>query len=147
MVLVSNAVMGEVIDYEEFTGRTMAFRMNEVQAHVNGYLDSILFKDGTEVNENDLLFVIDDRPYVAERNQAQAALAQAEARLKVLDANYARATKNYTSRTISREEFDKASGDRMEAEASVGVARANLDLAKLNLSYTKVKALIGGRIS
>lgn len=147
VVLVSRPELGDVVDYEEFTGRTQAFRMTEVRARVDGYLDRILFRDGTEVNEGELLFVIDQRPYIAERDRAKAALAQAQARLAVLDANFARATKNYSARTISREEFDKASGDRMEAEASVGVAQANLDLAKLNLSYTEVKALIGGRIS
>ena len=51
------------------------------------------------------------------------------------------------SRTISREDYDRIVGDQAEADAAIGVAKASLDLAKLNLSYTKITAPISGRVS
>jgi RND family efflux transporter MFP subunit len=136
-----------VTDYEDFTGQTMALRTVNVRARVSGYLDKVNFKDGIEVNEGDLLFVIDPRPYEKEVQRTEAALKQAEAHLNRLNADYRRASELFARNVMSRQDFDLVSGDRAEAEAAVGVAKANLETARLNLSFTKVKADLAGRLS
>src|SRR3954471_8839620 len=90
VVFVSKPVSEEVADYEDFTGRTDAVFSVEIRARVSGFLDKVTFKDGDEVKEGDLLFEIDNRPYKANLNRAEATLAQSEAHLKRLDADYRR---------------------------------------------------------
>jgi RND family efflux transporter MFP subunit len=146
-VRVSLPVVREVTDYEDFTGRTDAKLTVEVRARVTGYLSKINFKDGCEVKEGDVLFEIDPGPYQADFDRALANLVLAEAHQKRLDSDYQRATSLLPRNAISREEFDKIAGDRAEAAASTGVAKAARDLAELNLKYTRVIAPIAGRIS
>lgn len=136
-----------VTDYEDFTGQTMALKSVTVRARVSGYLEKVCFKDGAEVNEGDLLFVIDPRPYQAEVDRTEASLKQAEAHLTRLTADYRRASELFARNVMSRQDFDLVSGDRNEAEAAVGVAKASLATAKLNLGFTQVKAELAGRLS
>jgi RND family efflux transporter MFP subunit len=105
------------------------------------------FQDGEEVKQDQLLFEIDPRPFKAALAQAQANLRLADAHLKRLDADFRRSQDLFKSKTISREDFDKTSGDRDEAAEAVGVAKANRDTAEINLDYTQVKAPVAGRIS
>jgi RND family efflux transporter MFP subunit len=147
VVLVRQPVSDNVSDYEEFTGRIDAVYSTEVRARVTGYLDSANFKEGDEVQEKDLLFVIDPRPYQTELDRTESTVLQTEARLKRLDAEHRRALSNYSRGAISREEFDRTAGDLEETQAALGIAKANRDLAKLNLEFTQVRARISGRIS
>jgi len=146
-VLVAVPMTRSFTEYEEFTGRTEAVRTIDLRARVTGYLDKALFKDGAEVREGDVLFEIDPRTYAAEVERARANLTVAEARLKRLEADFRRAEPLMRSGASSQEEFDRIAGDRAEAAASVGVARAGLDLAQLNLGFTKVCAPVSGRVS
>jgi RND family efflux transporter MFP subunit len=145
-VLVSLPVRQEVRDYEDFPGRTEAVNSIEVRARVTGYLDKVHFREGADVKKGDVLLEIDPRPYQAEYNRSDANLNLAQAHLKRLETDYQRAM-SLRPRGISQEEFDKIAGDRAEALATVGVAKAGRDLAELNLNYTKVLAPISGRIS
>ena len=147
VVIVSQPVSDYVADYEDFTGRTDAVFSVEIRARVSGFLDKVTFKDGDEVKEGDLLFEIDNRPYKASLNRSEATLAQSEAHLKRLDADYRRVSNLYSRGNASREEFDKSIGDRSEAEANVGVARADYELAKLNMTFTRITAPISGMLS
>ena len=124
-MFVSNPSEDDVSEFEDFTGRTDAIFSVNVRARVTGYLDKVHFKDGDEVKEGTPLFDIDERPYKAELNRTEAAVAQAEAHLKRLELDHKRALNLMTRNNISREEFDKIAGDRSEAEAAVGVARRN----------------------
>src|SRR5205085_10800335 len=81
-VTVSQPSMRDVVEWEEYTGRLEAAESVEVRARVNGYLQSIHFKEGSIVKKGDLLFVIDPRPYQAELERAKAELALATARLE-----------------------------------------------------------------
>ena len=69
----------DVTDYVDFTGRTAAIESVEVRARVDGYLDSVHFEAGSLVKKGDVLFVIDQRPFVRELNRAKAQLEQAQA--------------------------------------------------------------------
>jgi membrane fusion protein, multidrug efflux system len=137
-VLVTEAVTETIVDYEEFTGHTEAKNMIEIKARVTGYLDKVHFKDGDTIKEGDLLLEIDPRPYQTEVAKAEATLFQCEVKFKRLDAEFRRASGLRQSKAISQEEFDRIGGDRGEADASTRLARANLDMALLNLDYTKV---------
>ncbi len=81
-VVVSKAIDRVVTDYEEFYGKTQAEKEVDIRARVSGYLDKILFKEGAEVHEKDVLCEIDPRPFAAELERAEANVAQAEAHLK-----------------------------------------------------------------
>lgn len=146
-VAVTRPVVRRVTDREEFTGRTDAIYSVDVVAHVSGYLEKVLFRDGAEVKEGDVLFQIDPRPYAAEVARTEAAVAGAEAHLKRLEADYKRATNLFDRHVIGREEYDLISGDRDEAEASLNSAIEDRKLARLNLEWTKVTARISGLIS
>jgi len=146
-VVVSPALTDEVTDYEEFTGRVEAVYSVDIRARVTGYLEKVHFNDGDEVKEGDLLFEIDARPYEAELKRTEATILQGEAHLSRLDADFRRAKNLFTRGNISREEYDKFSGDRAEAEAMLGVAVSGRELAKLNVEFTKIKAPISGRLS
>jgi RND family efflux transporter MFP subunit len=146
-VVVATAVEDEVTDYEEFQGKTEGEKAVDVRAHVSGYLDRFNFKDGAEVREKDVLFEIDPRPFAAELERTEANVAQADAHLSRLENDYTRAQQLLPKNGISREDFDRAAGDLQEGRASVKAARAARDMAKLNLTYSRVTAPIGGRIS
>ena len=146
--MTAEPVIREVTDYEEgLVGQTAAVQMVEVRARVNGYLEKVNFNDGDEVKEGALLFEIDPRPYDAEVARTEAAVVLSEAHSKHLEADLKRARSLVARQAIGREEFDKIVGDYAEAGTSVGIARANHDLAKLNQGFAKVTAPISGRLS
>jgi RND family efflux transporter MFP subunit len=146
-VVVARPLVRTVTDYEDFTGRTEAYRTIEVRARVSGYLNKVNFVEGSEVKKGEVLFEIDPRLFEAQLQRANAVLNQAQAHLRRLDQDLDRATSLLPRNAISREEYDKIAGDRSEAAAAVSVAKASVEAAKLNLAYTKVVAPISGRIS
>lgn len=146
-VMVSLPIVSEVTDYEDFTGRTMAKPTTDIRPRVTGYLNKIFFKDGADVKEGDELFEIDPRPYQVEVDRANSTLSQSEAHLSRLNADLQRANLMLPNHTISREQYDQVVGDQAEADAAIGMAKASVDLAKLNFSYTKITAPISGRVS
>jgi RND family efflux transporter MFP subunit len=136
-----------LLDYEDCTGRTEAFKTVDVRARVTGYLEKWNFSPGKPVKKGDVLFEIDPRSYLAELARAEATVVQAEAHLARLSADYQRAQNLFSSRAMGREDLDKIIGDRAEAVAAVGIAKASRDLAKLNLDYTHVTAALDGIVS
>lgn len=146
-VLVGLPLVREVTDFEVFTGRTESSRRVDIRARATGYLDQAPFSEGAQVKEGDLLFAIDPRPYRAELVRAEATLNQARATLNRSERDYERAQTLFARQAISREEFDKMISGRDETKAAVGVAEANVELARLNLQYTEVRAPFTGLIS
>src|SRR5262245_25370933 len=146
-VTVSQPVSREVTEWEEYTGRLEAIESVEVRARVNGYLQSIHFKNGTTVKQGDLLFVIDPRPYQAELERAKAELGLANARLERTGKDLARAQMLVRSRAVSEEEVDTRVSEQRQAQESVQAARATVNAAQLNVEFTQIRAPISGRIS
>ncbi len=146
-VTVAKPLQEEVIDYLEFTGTTRAFEEVEVRARVAGFLQRMEFTPGTKVEKGDLLFVIDPREYQAELNAARADLGSAEAKLKRAQAEFTRAEKLFKQKAGAEKNVVKWRGERDIGKATVARAKAKVEQARLNLSYTKVKAPITGRIS
>jgi RND family efflux transporter MFP subunit len=146
-VTVSQPVNREVVEWEEYTGRLEAVESVEVRARVNGYLQSIHFKNGVTVKQGDLLFIIDPRPYQAELERAKAELALANARLERTSKDLARAQMLVRSRAVSEEEVDTRVSDQRQAQETVQAARATVNAMQLNVEFTQVRAPISGRIS
>src|SRR6266571_479065 len=146
-VTVSQPSSRDVVEWEEYTGRLEAAESVEIRARVNGYLQSIHFKDGAIVKHGDLLFVIDPRPYQTELERAKAELALANARLERMGKDLARAQMLVRSRAVSEEEVDTRISDQRQAQESVQAARAMVNAAQLNIEFTQVRAPISGRIS
>jgi RND family efflux transporter MFP subunit len=139
-------VQKEIVEWDEFPGRLEPVAMVEVRARVTGYLQSVNFKDGAEVNKGDLLFVIDPRPFQAELERAQADLKQAETRLALAQNEWNRSEKLLVSKAISDEEADSRRKMVEQTQAAIQSAKATVDVAKLNLDYTRIVAPISGRI-
>jgi RND family efflux transporter MFP subunit len=146
-VTVAKPLQQEVTDYLEFTGTTHPFEEVEVRARVAGFLQSIEFTPGNPVEKGDLLFVIDPREYEAELNAAEAELGSAEATLKRAQTEFDRAQKLFKQKAGAETDVVKWRGERDVARAAVMRAKAKVEKADLDLSYTKVTAPITGRVS
>ena len=120
-VVYDTPITQTVTDFEDFPGRTDAIYTVEVRARVSGYLKRVYFHDGQEVRKDDLLFLIDPRPFQATLDRQKSTLDQAEAHAKRLNNEYRRAKALFEQgRSISREEFDRYAFDHAEAEAALG---------------------------
>lgn len=145
-VTVVRATQKDLEESDTFTGRVEAIEAVALQAKVAGYLKSKHFEEGGKVAVGDLLFELEDDTYSNQVDQARAALAVAEAQMKLATQTYER-QKVLTERDVqSKAALDTASANLDAAAAQVEVARAQLDEAALNLGYTKIKAPIAGRI-
>ncbi|HKM53557.1 MAG TPA: efflux RND transporter periplasmic adaptor subunit [Isosphaeraceae bacterium] len=140
-VVYDTPITQVVTDYEDFPGRTDAIYTVNVRARVSGYLKRVYFHDGDEVRTDDTLFRIDPRPFQATLDRNKGTLEQAEAHARRLSNEFHRAKTLFEQgRSISREEYDRYAFDHAEAEAALSTARANVDLAALDLEWTEVKA-------
>lgn len=137
----------EVTEWDEFTGRIEAVESVEIRPRVSGYITEIHFKAGSLVNKDDLLFVIDPRPYKADLDRAAANLEQAQAQLKLAEIDFKRTKALRDKNVVSPEEFDQKAATQQQAEASVRSSIAARDSAALNLEFTQVKSPITGRVS
>ncbi len=128
----------------EYAARISAFRQTEVRARVSGILLKRNFIEGAEVKAGDVLFLIDPAPYEAALGQAEAVLKQAQAQLNQGLREEKRNISLFDQNVGSEKSRDDAISTRELAEASVASAQAQVQTAKLNLSYTKVTAPIDG---
>lgn len=146
-VSVAAALERRVTEFDEFSGRLEAIDKVEVRPRVAGYIESIHFAPGAMVKKGDTLFVIDPKPYAAEVERAEAALAAARAKLALATSELDRAQRLLDDAAIAQREFEERVNAQREAQASIRSAQAALDIARLNLGYTRVTAPISGRVS
>jgi RND family efflux transporter MFP subunit len=146
-VTVAKPVTKEITEYSVYTGRMAAVEYVDIRPRVSGYITNITFKEGDIVNQGDLLFVIDSRPYEAELEQAKGQLRLAEAQRQLAEANFARADRLFRTYVSSKEEFDTSLAQKSQAEAQVISAQATVNAAQLNLDFTEITAPVTGRIS
>src|SRR5437773_12306837 len=141
-VTVAAAISRKVTEFDELTGRFEAVERVEIRPRVSGYISSVNFTEGSEVRKGEVLFVIDPRPYAAERDKARAGLAQARSQLVLAKSERDRATSLLAQHAISQEEYDTRTAGREQAQANVEAAQAALDAAALNVTFTRVTAPI-----
>jgi multidrug efflux system membrane fusion protein len=146
-VRVTELTEADVVDYEYFTGRTDATETVEVRARVTGYITNVGFKPGDEIKKGQLLFQIDQRPYLAELKRVSSQVLLNQARLKLADADVSRTTDiSKTPGAISKQDVDRYLAARAEADASLKSAEAMVDTAKLNIEFTNVISPIAGKV-
>jgi len=132
--------------YAELPGRVEAIKDAQIRARVTGIVQSINFKQGSDVKAGQLLFTIDPAPYRAVRDQADAQLKRAQADAVSARLLAQRYTKLIGANAISRQDYDNAKAAAGQADAAVAAARAALQAADIDLGYTKVVSPITGRI-
>lgn len=131
----------------EFTARAQGSKETEVRARVGGILLKRNYKEGSEVEEGSVLFQIDPEPYEIALKQAEAKLAQNQAELKNAEAQLERTEALFKKGYASQKTLDDATAKSDSLKATVQMSEANVDEAKLNLSYTTVTAPISGLTS
>jgi multidrug efflux system membrane fusion protein len=146
-VTVSTPLQKKVTEWDEYTGRFVAVATVEVRARVSGFIESIHFRDGQIVGADDLLFVIDKRPYQIAVEQAKADLERARAKYDLAASDVDRAAALIHNQVVTEREFDTRRSTQRDAAGQVGSAEAALKQAELNLEWTEVRAPVAGRIS
>ncbi len=131
------------LDYE-YVGQTAGSKETEIRARVPGILENRLYEEGARVKAGTVLFQIDPSTYQTQLASAEAAAAVSEAKLNQAKREYARLAPLAAEKAISQKEFDDAKSNLEAAEASLKQVRAQVNEARLNLSYTKVVAPIDG---
>ncbi|WP_417871734.1 efflux RND transporter periplasmic adaptor subunit [Winogradskyella sp.] len=146
-VEIALPVSETITEWDEYTGRFEASNKVDVRARVSGFLERVNFKDGQIVNKGDVLFIIDNRPFVIALDQAKADLAQAKANLEIAQDNFNRVENLKETGAVSIEEFNRRKQALEYAKASIQLSQARVADAKLNLEFTRVKAPISGLVS
>jgi RND family efflux transporter MFP subunit len=145
-VTVSRPAQQAVTDYLYLTGNTQAMDQAQLDARVEGFLTSIHFKDGDYVKKGDLLFLIEQDVYKAKVQQAEGQLAASQAQLLRASQEYERQVTLLKQNATAQSEVEKWKAERDAAEASIVETKANLELARINLGYTRVAAPFDGRM-
>jgi RND family efflux transporter MFP subunit len=146
-VQVAAPLARTVPEWDEFTGRFEAVAYVEVRPRVSGFIDQIGFKDGQIVKEGDLLFTIDPRPYQIAVDSARADVERNVAQVELATLDVRRGEPLAASQALSQSALDSRRSTLKQAVANRDSAAAALRNAELNLSWTQVRAPIGGRIS
>ena len=146
-VTVASPVQRDVINYGEFTGRTEAVETVEVRARASGMLERVAFEPSRIVQRDDLLFVIEQEPYIAARDAAFADVKTWEAELARARSDLSRLEQAIQTNAVSQQEVDRASADVSQAEANLLGAQAGLERSELDLGYTEIRSPIRGVVS
>jgi RND family efflux transporter MFP subunit len=129
------------------TGNTAAVKSVDLVARVQGFLQSIDYRDGTFVKQGTSLFTIEPETYKLKLEQAQAAEAGAQATVKQAEADFKRQTELVARQAVSQSTLDTSTSTRDNAQASLLQAQANTAIAKVNYSYTNVTAPFDGIVT
>jgi membrane fusion protein (multidrug efflux system) len=145
-VYVTPVVQQDVPIFLELVGQTAGFQDVEIRARVEGFLETVNFREGSFVQKGQLLYQIDRKPLEAALMGAKAEQARSQATLEKTETDVARYTPLAAKQAVSRQELDNALSARLAARAQVNAARAAVEEATLSLGYTRVTAPIAGLI-
>jgi len=145
-VIVKEVKQETVPVYGSYIGVTRASLDVEVRARITGYVEQVKFVEGSWVEAGDLLYFIDDKPYITKRKRVLAELEKDKAAYEKAKRDVTRLKPLYEQDAASQLDYDTAVSIQEQAQASVMSSQANLDEVDLELSYTKIKAPISGMV-
>jgi membrane fusion protein (multidrug efflux system) len=145
-VLVEPVVLQDLTEERSFTGRVEAMDKVQIRARVQGFLKARQFEEGASVKEGDLLFEIEPEPFQLAVSQAEANLASSKAGLTLAQQTFERTEELASRGTTSKATLDSAQSSLLQAQANVKAREAELQTAKVNLSYTRILAPMNGRV-
>lgn len=128
----------------EFIAQTQSSRLVNINARITGFLEKRVYTEGSIVKEGQTLFMMDQKPFKVQLDQAKAALARQEAALEVARHNLARVKPLAGLNALSQKDLDDATGKFQTSSADVEQAKAQLEQAKLNYSYTIITSPVAG---
>lgn len=146
-VTVAPVEQRDIVEWDEFIGRTVPVEAVEVRPRVSGYIQEVRFQSGQLVKKGDVLFKIDPRWHQADFDRANAEFAGAKVRLQNAEREANRTAQLLANKAISTEEAEARQARFQEAKAAALAAQAARDSARLDLDYTEVCAPIDGRVS
>ena len=147
IVTVEQPSRKDVQIYGEYVGRIRASKYVEVHARVEGFLESMLFREGKYVRQHEPLFTINSAQYRARVEKAQAQLKKAQAQAAKAERDVKRLEPLYAQHAASQLDLDNAQAAFDDAEANIAMSKADLDQTQLELGYTTVTSPISGYIS
>ncbi len=146
-VSVALPLARDVVDWDDYVGRFEAPQSVELRARITGVVTRIAFRNGQDVRAGQPLFIIDPRPYRATMAQAEAQVAGARAALANASSVADRSAQLVATGAVSHEELENNQATRRTSAANLQAALANAENARLNVSFTTVRAPISGRVS
>lgn len=146
-VRVAKPEKRSVTEYLQFTGNTQAVNSVDLRARIEGFLVKQAYTDGAEVKKGQLLFVIQPEPYQAKLAEAKAGLQSQLAGLHQAEIEYTRAKNLLREKAGPDTDVVKWDAQREQYKAAVENAKAQIEIAQINLSYTRVMAPFDGRVS
>ncbi|MBP6775638.1 MAG: efflux RND transporter periplasmic adaptor subunit [Piscinibacter sp.] len=128
----------------EYIAQTQSSQAVNIQARVSGFLDKRVYTEGAVVKAGQVLFRMDPKPFQAQVDAAAAAMQRNQASLEVATANLKRTEPLAQQNALSQKDLDDAKGQYEQAGAAVAQSKAQLDSAKLDLSYTIITSPVDG---
>ena len=128
----------------EYVAQTKSSHLVNIHARVSGFLDKRMYTEGAVVKEGQVLFQMDPKPFQVQLDQAKASLVKQEAALETARLNLARTKPLTEQNALSQRELDDATGQYHSTAAAVEQAKAQVESAKLNLSYTVITSPVTG---
>lgn len=141
---VIEVVPKDVPIVSEWTATLDGYVNAQIQPRVSGYLTKQNYQEGSYVRKGQVLFEIDERPFVAALNEAKGQLAQAQAAMGKAQQDVKRDKPLAEARAIAQSQFDNDIQAELGAKAAVETAKASVEQAELNVGFTKVTSLIDG---
>ena len=145
-VLIQGLEEADISAKQSYIGHVEAIKSVNVIPQVSGYVEKVLFQEGSFVEEGDILFIIEQKKYQATVELRKAELESAKANLVRAERDFKRQAQLSKQNYASKATFDTAESNYLQAKAAVAQAEANLDLAEIDLGYTVIKAPISGYI-
>jgi RND family efflux transporter MFP subunit len=144
---VALPVQHPITRFLDATGNTAPIKSVDLVARVQGFLQSIDYKDGTFVKQGATLFTIEPETYKLKLEQAQAAEAGAQASLKQAEADFKRQSDLVQRQAVAQATLDSSTSARDNAQANLQQAQVNTKIAEVNYGYTNVAAPFDGIVS
>ncbi len=146
-VIVTQPSIQNLANPLEFNGNAAAVETVEIKARVSGFITQVHFSDGQRITKGDLLFSIDQRPYLVVRDQSQADVAKAVAELNELESEVSRYQKLLPKAVVTREQYEILVARRDVAKAMLDKSRAAVAQAELDIEFCEVITPLTGRVS